>query len=1033
MYKQERLRKMKIGKRFLAQVLSLCLLMGLFVSSFAFSPAVAADPPPRVGAYYFPGWMNAEDWTSIKYFDQGTITPIAGNYRSGVPETLEFHTKQALQHNIDFWTFDLYYDITKDAVYGNSNAVIDNGFLKAASNKKMDFSVMWCNEEASFSSSSGYSKAQLLQMVKTFGKRYFSQSNYLRTPDGRCVFSMTLPERLISTYGAAGTKALLAEMSAAASAWGGLYFMGIKAPVASEMTKMKNAGFDAITLYSYNETNGMDSIPYSSVISTYDPMWKTAKQSGTIGLIPMVSPNWDSRPWAGLGDRGTYLTGSTPELFGQMCTKFKEHVDPALNMMMIGTWNEFGEGSHIEPTVEKGCTYLDAMQKAIFPDKFKTHAILKPTAAEAAAMQFKDIPPKAGSMKDTENQLINPSFEQDYGWVTFNETPMKYATNPVKDGARSLTLGKDQNGVKSTTLVTIKPGKKYLVSVWVYGKAELVSALYDDGVWLGTYAEHAAGGETGKWTKLEAVYDPGDKKSEFYDPDAESFDVEIVNAEESKPIYVDLASVTVWQPQDSSGGSGSNGSGSNGSGSGGSGGGSGGGGGGAETIDPETGKPISANLLPNPDFEEDGGWETQAGEFTITKRGEPVYDGKRSFRLSKDDKGMKSTEKIAFVSGAAYDVSFWIYGKAKLVLGLYAPDGKFVEYQETDLAGGKQGEWVEIVERLTLAKRSDIGFFDVQFLNEEEDYPNMLANPDMEGPEKTFVAFDEGELNWNTSIAHSGKKSFQVTPEQAGAKYSPPFGVEYGQSYGVSAWVYGRVSILAAQFGADGEVIDYFGSITNGGVEGEWTLLSGVFKIENPNIKTLNIEFRPAGKPVNVDDVKLTIANTIFIDNVSLSVAQPKAPKAPVNLTAKPGDKSCKLSWEAPADNGKPITGYVISYKTNEGTSEPISIGAGETSYKLTGLTPETAYNLTLVAVNEIGEGEGAYVIFLTEAKSAVSGQTLTWLFILIAVLVVAGAGVGVFFFLRSRKKPSEAIPESSPETAPEAAPETKEGQEENP
>lgn len=39
----------------------------------------------------------------------------------------------------------------------------------------------------------------------------------------------------------------------------------------------------------------------------------------------------------------------------QICVvALQKYTDPGLNMMLIGTWNEFGEGSHIEPTVAKG-------------------------------------------------------------------------------------------------------------------------------------------------------------------------------------------------------------------------------------------------------------------------------------------------------------------------------------------------------------------------------------------------------------------------------------------------------------------------------------------------------------------------------------------------------------------------------------------------------------------------------------------------------------------------------------------------------
>jgi hypothetical protein len=96
---------------------------------------------------------------------------------------------------------------------------------------------------------------------------------------------------------------------------------------------------------------------------------------------------------------------------------------------------------------------------------------------------------------------------------------------------------------------------------------------------------------------------------------------------------------------------------------------------------------------------------------------------------------------------------------------------------------------------------------------------------------------------------------------------------------------------------------------------------------------------------------------------VCLTLATPAAaasvPAAPGNLTVVPGPRSLAVSWTAPADNGSPITAYVVrlglpgSYYASavQYTTPPT------TNHTFTGLTAGQAYWITVAAWNEVGRG----------------------------------------------------------------------------
>jgi hypothetical protein len=88
------------------------------------------------------------------------------------------------------------------------------------------------------------------------------------------------------------------------------------------------------------------------------------------------------------------------------------------------------------------------------------------------------------------------------------------------------------------------------------------------------------------------------------------------------------------------------------------------------------------------------------------------------------------------------------------------------------------------------------------------------------------------------------------------------------------------------------------------------------------------------------------------------AVTAPLAPAKPTAVVGATGSKAITVSWVAPNNGGSVITGYVLQYTTNGGTSYVTVAGTITASPKtVTGLTAGTSYSFRVAAKNAIGTG----------------------------------------------------------------------------
>jgi hypothetical protein len=229
----------------------------------------------------------------------------------------------------------------------------------------------------------------LVGMTEYMADHYFGLPNYL-TVDGRPVLMVWDTNALFAANGGPdGFRKALAQMNAV------LHQRGMKDLYLVSMGRTRNeqaAGFSAMTGYGYYsvpfdspfEWRGGHSVPYSEVLRQYENRWGAYVEKAYLPYIPPIGSNWDSRPRH--GDRAAVVSDYTPENFRRMCTLSRTYIGTgkAMDMAIIEAWNEWGEGSFIEPDQEYRFGFLDALRDT-FTDAPKNHVDYMPTPEKIAS------------------------------------------------------------------------------------------------------------------------------------------------------------------------------------------------------------------------------------------------------------------------------------------------------------------------------------------------------------------------------------------------------------------------------------------------------------------------------------------------------------------------------------------------------------------------------------------------------------------------------------------------------------------------
>lgn len=296
------------------------------------------------------------------------------------------------------------------------NKPLDEAFLKAKNSESISFSVMWANHDwmeihplgrayvhnQKCQLSGHLSEHAVWKAVDYIIANYFTKPNYYRL-DGGLFLSIYEPHRLISTFGGlAETKNAIREVRrrVAAAGLGELHLNIIARGVRllqgeQEMTidghALRELGADSVMSYVWCHEHRVPCFieEYSAYRKLCENDFEVlSRRFEGLPYYPNVTCGWDSGPRASQTDVyedvgypfGPTLVNSTPEEFEKALRTVKKALDGSslrTKMFTINAWNEWTEGSYLEPDTRYGYGKLEAIRK-VFGD-----AVLPQPASEA--------------------------------------------------------------------------------------------------------------------------------------------------------------------------------------------------------------------------------------------------------------------------------------------------------------------------------------------------------------------------------------------------------------------------------------------------------------------------------------------------------------------------------------------------------------------------------------------------------------------------------------------------------------------------
>ena len=351
------------------------------------------DPNPRipepklvkgdvnVSIYYVVSWrqppyQKPSDW------EIGTsYHSLLGFYDCNDPDVVDWHIKWAVEHGVS--TF-----IIPNTMHDIDAITLENGLLRANYLPYINFAMMFDGGPWWPGNPFGNDPSKLDEItneaITYYAKNYFDHPNYVKINGSRPLlmfggagsfrYKFGLEKYysyidFIRNIGKEHDHNIFLVGHVVGDAW--------RFPGGEDWQEELSKPFDAISAYTmndagvgwkYDEEGNVHLIePYDSMVDGFiaiaESVSEKAKKFG-VGFIPLVQAGFDNsvRYDKGVDNWLVIRTDPSPEKFKVICEGVKPYIDPNLNIVIVEAWNEFHEGSVIEPTEEFDFGYLNAIR-----------------------------------------------------------------------------------------------------------------------------------------------------------------------------------------------------------------------------------------------------------------------------------------------------------------------------------------------------------------------------------------------------------------------------------------------------------------------------------------------------------------------------------------------------------------------------------------------------------------------------------------------------------------------------------------------
>ncbi len=311
--------------------------------------------------------------------------PLWGYEHDNDPVVVEKWINTALEHGVNTFVYDWYWYDGKPFL----ESALNDGFLKAPSNEKMNFYIMWANhnvkrnywnyhrygDDTSQLWAGGVDRENFEIIVDRVINQYFKRPNYLKI-DGCPVFSIFSLSALMEGLGgeeqAREALAYFREKVREAG-FPGLHIQGMSGgpsnPSPEKLDKIvyrvKNLNLDSFALYNMGGFN----VDYVVHCENAKLIRENLDRDLDVPVFPCVSISWDDTPrFPHKGEEHVTRYNGTPENFAKALRLAKKYADEhpeQIPLISINAWNEWVEGSYLLPDEVNGFGYLEAVKSVM--------------------------------------------------------------------------------------------------------------------------------------------------------------------------------------------------------------------------------------------------------------------------------------------------------------------------------------------------------------------------------------------------------------------------------------------------------------------------------------------------------------------------------------------------------------------------------------------------------------------------------------------------------------------------------------------
>jgi hypothetical protein len=360
-----------------------------------------------VAAYVWPAYSNTSETKRFWPFPMGEWesvinavpkfhghrqprVPLWGYVNESDPRVMEMEIDAAVEHGVNVFIYDWYF--YNDDFF--MEKCLTEGFLRARNVNKIKFYLMWANHDVNGvwnkATASNGDLHKVLWDARVTGEqfariraralRFFQHPSYYKI-DGKPVFMIYDADKFISGFqdidaAADAIKAFGEEVMQAG--FPGLhiqcslrYDAGTLSPdgitgASVQRDWLEKLGVASMTHYQYIHMDYFkDGDDYSDIADKSFKIMRNIAATYKIPYVPHVTIGWDNNARFNDDVRRNIIANGNPAKFERALREAKKILEesPELpGLVTINSWNEWTEGSYLQPDEHFGYGYLKAVQ-----------------------------------------------------------------------------------------------------------------------------------------------------------------------------------------------------------------------------------------------------------------------------------------------------------------------------------------------------------------------------------------------------------------------------------------------------------------------------------------------------------------------------------------------------------------------------------------------------------------------------------------------------------------------------------------------